>query len=66
MHIKQVIIEGFKSYKDQTATDPFSNAVNVIGAQPCRTQERAPAEGGARCEGQEGRPRSKNRQLARD
>ena len=51
MHIKQVIIEGFKSYKDQTATDPFSNAVNVIGAQPCRTQERAPAEGGGEVRG---------------
>ena len=28
----QVVIEGFKSYKDQTTLDPFSNKVNVIGA----------------------------------
>ena len=27
----QVIIEGFKSYKDQTRTDPFSNKINAIG-----------------------------------
>ena len=28
----QVIIEGFKSYKDQTISDPFSDKINVIGA----------------------------------
>jgi hypothetical protein len=27
----QVIIEGFKSYKDQTAAEPFSNKINVVG-----------------------------------
>jgi len=32
MYIKQVIIEGFKSYKDQLAVEPFSNQINVVGA----------------------------------
>ncbi|CAN6456211.1 unnamed protein product [Victoria cruziana] len=33
MHIKQVIIEGFKSYKEQIATEQFSPKVNcVVGA----------------------------------
>ncbi|KAG7568172.1 SMCs flexible hinge [Arabidopsis thaliana x Arabidopsis arenosa] len=33
MYIKQVIIEGFKSYKEQVATEDFSNKVNcVVGA----------------------------------
>ncbi|POO01413.1 Structural maintenance of chromosomes protein [Trema orientale] len=33
MYIKQVIIEGFKSYREQVATDPFSPKVNcVVGA----------------------------------
>ncbi|GBG85239.1 hypothetical protein CBR_g39805 [Chara braunii] len=33
MHIKQVVIEGFKSYKDQIATDTFSPKHNcVVGA----------------------------------
>ncbi|KAL4188470.1 hypothetical protein AMTRI_Chr08g160350 [Amborella trichopoda] len=33
MYIKQVIIEGFKSYKEQVATEPFSPKVNcVVGA----------------------------------
>lgn len=33
MHIKRVIIEGFKSYREQVATDPFSPKVNcVVGA----------------------------------
>nr|TKR98565.1 TITAN7 family protein [Populus alba] len=33
MHIKQVIIEGFKSYREQIATEPFSPKVNcVVGA----------------------------------
>lgn len=31
MYIKQVIIEGFKSYKDQTITEPFSPKINCIG-----------------------------------
>ncbi|KAJ3265439.1 Structural maintenance of chromosomes protein 3 [Chytriomyces hyalinus] len=30
MHIKQLVIQGFKSYKDQTHTDPFSKGHNVI------------------------------------
>ncbi|XP_057956515.1 structural maintenance of chromosomes protein 3 isoform X1 [Malania oleifera] len=33
MHIKQVIIEGFKSYREQIATEPFSSKINcVVGA----------------------------------
>ncbi len=28
----QVVIEGFKSYKDQTIAEPFSPKLNVIGA----------------------------------
>ncbi|GAA0154305.1 hypothetical protein LIER_12324 [Lithospermum erythrorhizon] len=33
MHIKQVVIEGFKSYKEQVSTEPFSSKVNcVVGA----------------------------------
>ncbi|KAK9462676.1 RecF/RecN/SMC [Lipomyces oligophaga] len=30
MHIKQLVIQGFKSYKDQTVTEPFSPHHNVI------------------------------------
>lgn len=30
MHIKQIIIQGFKSYKDQIVVDPFSPKHNVI------------------------------------
>lgn len=30
MYIKQIIIQGFKSYKDQTVMEPFSPKVNVI------------------------------------
>ncbi|KAI5781210.1 RecF/RecN/SMC [Geopyxis carbonaria] len=30
MHIKQIIIQGFKSYKKQTIIDPFSPKCNVI------------------------------------
>ncbi|PKS10346.1 hypothetical protein jhhlp_002097 [Lomentospora prolificans] len=30
MHIKQIIIQGFKSYKDQTVVEPFSPGTNVI------------------------------------
>ncbi|KAI4139119.1 MAG: hypothetical protein LQ341_004345 [Variospora aurantia] len=30
MHIKQIIIQGFKSYKDQTIIEPFSPKHNVI------------------------------------
>lgn len=30
MYIKQIIIQGFKSYKDQTTIDPFSPKHNVI------------------------------------
>lgn len=33
MYIKQIIIEGFKSYREQIATEPFSAKVNcVVGA----------------------------------
>uniref|UniRef100_A0A2K5EPC3 Chondroitin sulfate proteoglycan 6 n=1 Tax=Aotus nancymaae TaxID=37293 RepID=A0A2K5EPC3_AOTNA len=31
MYIKQVIIQGFRSYRDQTIVDPFSSKHNVIG-----------------------------------
>ncbi|KAK1756055.1 chromosome segregation protein sudA [Echria macrotheca] len=30
MHIKQIIIQGFKSYKEQTVIEPFSPGTNVI------------------------------------
>lgn len=30
MYIKQIIIQGFKSYKDQTIVDPFSPKLNVV------------------------------------
>ncbi|KAI9005213.1 putative chromosome segregation protein SudA [Gaertneriomyces semiglobifer] len=30
MYIKQIIIQGFKSYKDQTALEPFSPHLNVV------------------------------------
>ena len=30
MHIKQLLVEGFRSYKDQVETDPFSPKVNTI------------------------------------
>ncbi|KAL9637255.1 MAG: hypothetical protein Q9164_002300 [Protoblastenia rupestris] len=30
MYIKQVIIQGFKSYKEQTVIEPFSPKHNVI------------------------------------
>ncbi|KAI0902572.1 RecF/RecN/SMC protein, partial [Annulohypoxylon nitens] len=30
MYIKQIIIQGFKSYKDQTVMEPFSPGTNVI------------------------------------
>lgn len=30
MHIKQIIIQGFKSYKDQTEIEVFSPAHNVV------------------------------------
>ena len=29
--VLQVIIEGFKSYKDQTVAEPFSQKINVVG-----------------------------------
>ncbi|CAI9105898.1 OLC1v1004922C1 [Oldenlandia corymbosa var. corymbosa] len=33
MYIKQIVIEGFKSYKEQIATEPFSPKVNcIVGA----------------------------------
>lgn len=31
MYIKQVIIEGFRSYREQTVIEPFSPNHNVIG-----------------------------------
>ncbi|RXM35486.1 Structural maintenance of chromosomes protein 3 [Acipenser ruthenus] len=33
MYIKQVIIQGFRSYRDQTVVDPFSPKHNVIAIQ---------------------------------
>ncbi|XP_022671008.1 structural maintenance of chromosomes protein 3-like [Varroa destructor] len=30
MHIKQIIIQGFRSYKEQTVTEPFSAGHNVV------------------------------------
>lgn len=30
MRTRQVVIDGFKSYKDQTITEPFSPKINVI------------------------------------
>uniref|UniRef100_A0A8C8BQV7 Structural maintenance of chromosomes protein n=1 Tax=Oncorhynchus tshawytscha TaxID=74940 RepID=A0A8C8BQV7_ONCTS len=33
MYIKQVIIQGFRSYRDQTVVDPFSPKSNVIAIQ---------------------------------
>lgn len=30
MHIKQLILEGFKTYKERTILDPFSPHHNVI------------------------------------
>lgn len=30
MYIKQVIIQGFKTYKDRTVIEPFSPHVNII------------------------------------
>ena len=27
----QITLEGFKSYKEQTVTEPFSNRINVVG-----------------------------------
>ena len=30
MHIKQVVIEGFLTYKDQTALEPFNAKVNTV------------------------------------
>eukprot|EP00256_Glycine_max_P065622 XP_025980217.1 structural maintenance of chromosomes protein 3-like [Glycine max] len=30
MYIKQVVIEGFKSYREQIATKPFSSKVNCV------------------------------------
>lgn len=29
----QVVIEGFKSYKDQTISEPFDQHINVVGKQ---------------------------------
>jgi structural maintenance of chromosome 3 (chondroitin sulfate proteoglycan 6) len=34
MHIKQVIVEGFKTYREQTAVD-FQPTLNCIGARTC-------------------------------
>uniref|UniRef100_A0A2P2MI61 RecF/RecN/SMC N-terminal domain-containing protein n=1 Tax=Rhizophora mucronata TaxID=61149 RepID=A0A2P2MI61_RHIMU len=30
MYIKQVVIEGFKSYREQIATEPFSSKINCV------------------------------------
>lgn len=32
MFIKNLVIQGFKSYKDQTVTETFSKSHNVVGA----------------------------------
>ena len=37
----QVIIQGFKSYRDQTRTDPFSDKINVIGEHSRRNVQLA-------------------------
>lgn len=34
MHIKQVLIRNFRSYKDQSEFTPFSPKNNVVGAPP--------------------------------
>jgi structural maintenance of chromosome 3 (chondroitin sulfate proteoglycan 6) len=31
MYIKKVVIEGFKSYREEISTEPFSPKVNVVG-----------------------------------
>lgn len=31
LQFAQVVIEGFKSYREQVATDPFSPKVNCVG-----------------------------------
>lgn len=36
--LQQIIIQGFKSYKDQTITEPFSGQHNVIGKHAYRSQ----------------------------
>ena len=33
MHVKQIIIQGFCSYKDQTIIDPFSPGHNCVVGQ---------------------------------
>jgi hypothetical protein len=42
MHIKQVIVEGFKCYKDRIEAEPFSPKHNVVGERP-RTLQAATA-----------------------
>ena len=32
----QVVIEGFKTYKDQTISEPLDQHINVVGEQPDR------------------------------
>ena len=43
----QVIIEGFKSYKDQTVSESFSPGVNVVGRRGGRASREARAWLGA-------------------
>lgn len=38
MHIKQIIIQGFKSYRDQLQVEPFSEHHNVVGM--CKPAQR--------------------------
>ena len=33
MHIKRIVVEGFKNYKDRIVPDPFSPRHNVVGAR---------------------------------
>lgn len=42
MHIKQVLIRNFRSYKDQSEFTPFSPKNNVVGALPTRTTSLTP------------------------
>lgn len=34
MYIKQLVVHGFKSYRDETVFGPFSPQHNVIGNSP--------------------------------
>jgi len=38
VHIKKVVIQGFKSYKELLDLEPFSKGSNVIGTPPATTR----------------------------